>query len=86
VVRISLHQAQHSQYPDSVCFKTLGLRLCLHFDSIVYLIKSVNTLRAGVQYIRTTKPVVVGGLTNAISPPPIVLESCLRAQTDQPVF
>jgi len=25
-------------------------------------------------------------ITNAIAPPPIALESCSRAQTDQPVF
>jgi len=32
------------------------------------------------------KPAVVGCLTNAIAPLLIVLESCSRAQTDQPVF
>jgi len=32
------------------------------------------------------KPAVVSCLTNAIDPPPIVLESCSRAQTDRPVF
>jgi len=34
----------------------------------------------------TLKPAVFGCLTNAIAPPLIVLESCLRAQTDWPVF
>jgi len=32
------------------------------------------------------KPAVCGCLSNAIAPPPIVLESCSRAQTDRPVF
>jgi len=32
------------------------------------------------------KPAVFSCLTNAISPPPIALESCSRAQTDRPVF
>ena len=32
------------------------------------------------------KPAVVSCLTNAIAPPPIARESCLRAQTDRPVF
>jgi len=49
----------------------------------------LNTLRAGVQYIRTSisayKTAVFGCLTNALAPPPIVLESCSRAQTDRPV-
>jgi len=31
-------------------------------------------------------PAVVGCLTNAIAPLAIVLESCSRAQTDQPVI
>ena len=31
------------------------------------------------------KPAVFGCLTNAIAPPPIVLESCSRAQTNRPV-
>jgi len=32
------------------------------------------------------KPAVVSYLTNALFPPPIALESCLRDQTDRPVF
>jgi len=32
------------------------------------------------------KPAVFGCLTNAIPPSPIVLQSCSRAHTDQPVF
>jgi len=32
------------------------------------------------------KPAVFGCLINAIAPPPIVLESFSRAQTDRPVF
>jgi len=32
------------------------------------------------------KPGVVGCLTNAIAPLPIVLERCSKVQTDRPVF
>jgi len=32
------------------------------------------------------KLAVIGCLTNAIAPPPIVLESCSVAQADRPVF
>jgi len=32
------------------------------------------------------KTAVFGCLTNAIDPPPIVLESCSKAQTYRPVF
>jgi len=32
------------------------------------------------------KSAVVSCLTNVIAPPPIALESCSRAQMDQPVF
>jgi len=32
------------------------------------------------------KTAVFGCLTNAIAPPPIALDSCSMAQTDQPVF
>jgi len=32
------------------------------------------------------KPAVVSSLTNALAPPPIALESCSRAQTDQTIF
>jgi len=50
---------------------------------------SVNTLRTGIQYIRTSilakKTAVFGCLTNALAPPLIALESCSRAQTDRPV-
>jgi len=49
----------------------------------------INTLRAGVRYIRTwisaSKTAVFGCLTNALAPPPIALESCWMAQTDRPV-
>jgi len=49
----------------------------------------LNTLRAGVRYIRTSisalKTAVFGCLTNALAPLPIALESCSTAQTDQPV-
>jgi len=31
------------------------------------------------------KTAVFGCLTNALAPPPIALESCLRVQTDRPV-
>jgi len=31
------------------------------------------------------KTAVFGCLTNALAPPPIVLESCSKAQTDPPV-
>jgi len=32
------------------------------------------------------KPAVVNCLTNTLAPPPIVLESCSKAQTNQTVF
>jgi len=32
------------------------------------------------------KPAVVSCLTSALAPPPIVLESCSRAQADRTVF
>ena len=48
-----------------------------------------NTSRAGVRYIRTLisaeKTAVSGCLTNALAPPPIVLESCSMAQNNRPV-
>jgi len=51
--------------------------------------KHLNTLRASVQYICTSisayKTAVLTCVTNALAPPPIALESCSRAQTDQPV-
>ena len=60
--------------------------------SIVILIAHVciNTLRTGVQYIRTSisaykTAAVFGCLTSALAPPPIALESGSRAQTDWPV-
>jgi len=49
----------------------------------------VITYRAGLQYIRTWisayKTAAFDCLTNALAPPPIVLESCSTAQTDRPV-
>jgi len=50
----------------------------------------LNTLRAGVliySYLDFgLKSAIFGCLTNATAPPPITLESCWMAQTDQPVF
>ena len=50
----------------------------------------LNTLRAGLRYIHTLisawKTAVFDCLNNTLAPPPIALENCLRAQTDQPVF
>jgi len=49
----------------------------------------LNTLRTGVTYIRTwisaQTTAVFGCLTNALARPPIALESCSVAQTDQQV-
>jgi len=46
-------------------------------------------LRTGLRYIHTSilayKTAVFGCLTNALAPPPTALQSCSRAQTDQPV-
>ena len=53
------------------------------------IIKFLNSLKAGLQYIRTwilaQKTAVFGCLTNALAPAPIALESCSRTQTDRPV-
>jgi len=59
--------------------------------SIVHLYqKQVNSLAASLRYIRTLisaeKTAVFGCFTNAPAPPPIALESCSTAQTDQPVW
>jgi len=50
--------------------------------------KKLNTMSQSMIYSYFEiglKPAVVSCLTNAIAPPPIVLESCSRAQTDWPV-
>jgi len=44
-----------------------------------------NMYRASLRYIRTLISAIFGCLTNALAPPPIALESCSTAQTDQPV-
>jgi len=56
---------------------------------ICYNVNNILSCGWGLRYIRTSisaeKTAVFGCLTNAIAPPPIVLESCSRAQTDRPV-
>jgi len=50
------------------------------------LMAEVNTLASGWFWrFSQKKPAVFDCLTNALAPPPIALESCSTAQTDQPV-
>jgi len=52
----------------------------------VLVFKQINTSRAfWFRQFSQKKPAVFGCLTNALAPPPIALESCSAAQTDQPV-
>jgi len=46
----------------------------------------INTLASGWFWqFSQRKTAVFGCLTNALAPPPIVLQSCSTAQTDRPV-
>jgi len=57
---------------------------CFHHEQ-----ELLNTLRAGVRYIRTSisayKTAVFGYLANALAPLSIALKSCSTAQMDRPV-
>ena len=69
--------------PNDLGQKCLNLpHLCCH-PQIQNLL---NSFRAGwFRRFSQEKTAVFGCLTNALAPPPIVLESCSRAQTDRPV-
>jgi len=50
----------------------------------IYHLESRGTIYSYFDF--SLKPAVVSCLTNALAPPPIALESCSMAQTDQTVF
>jgi len=63
---------------------SLSMKLPSHL-TITWLTLWESAYDIFVLQFRSKKTAVFGCLTNTIAPPPIVLESCSRAQTDRPV-
>jgi len=57
-----------------------------NINNNLIVLRDVNTFRAAWFWqFSQKKPEVFSCLTNTLAPPPIALETCSAAQTDQPV-